>query len=281
MKKRMTKRALISAVILAFLFVFSYWQNNSIVITKATLHSERLPLHFSEYRIVHLSDLHSKRFGREQQVLVQKVADARPDLIVFTGDLVDSGKDDEEASLILMEKLVELAPVYYVTGNHEWSSGRFSSLEQQLAAAGVHVLRNRATELAIGEDTIQLAGIDDPAQGEQTDHMLEQAFLHVAEERFTILLAHRPEELALYATYPVDLIFSGHAHGGQVRLPFVGGLVAPNQGWFPAYTAGSHSLGRATMIVNRGLGNSIIPQRIFNRPEIVVVTLRKPRSGFS
>ncbi|MCM3715526.1 metallophosphoesterase [Halalkalibacter oceani] len=275
MKKRITKRLLVIVAILISLFWFSHWQNNSLVTTEVTLHSERLPLNFSAYRIVQLSDLHNKRFGSEQQALVQKVADARPDLIVFTGDLVDSAKGDEEASLLLMEKLVELAPVYYVTGNHEWSSGRFSSLEQQLTAAGVHILRNTASELAIGEDTIQLVGIDDPAQGEQTENMLEQAFHKVDEERFTILLAHRPEELALYADYPVDLIFSGHAHGGQFRLPFIGGLVAPNQGWFPPYTAGSHTLGRATMIVNRGLGNSIIPQRIFNRPEIVVVTLRK------
>ncbi|MCM3762043.1 metallophosphoesterase [Alkalihalobacillus oceani] len=275
MKKRITKRLLVIVAILISLFWFSHWQNNSLVTTEVALHSERLPLNFSAYRIVQLSDLHNKRFGSEQQALVQKVADARPDLIVFTGDLVDSAKGDEEASLLLMEKLVELAPVYYVTGNHEWSSGRFSSLEQQLTAADVHILRNTASELAIGEDTIQLVGIDDPAQGEQTENMLEQAFLTIADEPFTILLAHRPEEFARYADYPVDLIFSGHAHGGQFRLPFGGGLVAPNQGWFPAYTAGTHTMGRATMIVNRGLGNSIIPQRIFNRPEVVVVTLRK------
>lgn len=217
-------------------------------------------------------------FGQEQQKLVEKIVEEKPDLIVFTGDLIDYRKYDEIPSLTLMEKLVKIAPTYYVTGNHEWNSGKYDSLEQELLDIGVGVLRNQTVEIKRGHEHIFLSGVDDPAFEKNTeDTQLMEKFLtgvDMQSDTFHILLSHRPELFSLYADDGFDLVFTGHAHGGQFRLPLIGGLVAPNQGLFPKYTEGEHQMGQTTMIVSRGLGNSIIPVRIFNRPEIVVVTLR-------
>lgn len=238
---------------------------------------------FHGYKIVQLSDLHSKSFGNDQRTLVKKVKKTKPDLIVFTGDLVDSERYDEKPSLILMEKLVQIAPVYFVTGNHEWWSGEFKTFEEKLNNIGVQVMRNEAKEITVGADKIQLIGIDDPAgefydQRSTTERNIAIALAGNEEKvDFQILLSHRPEMFSLYTEYEFDLVFSGHAHGGQFRIPFVGGLIAPDQGLFPNYTSGMYNSDNTTMIVNRGLGNSVIPVRLFNRPEVVVLTLSSAR----
>lgn len=283
LNKKIKKRLLYLLLGLVLLICFFYFQNNSIVTTQYNFSSDKVPKNFNGYKIVQLSDLHSKSFGNNQSDLVKKVKKVKPDLIVFTGDLIDSDRYDEKTSLTLMEKLVQIAPVYYVTGNHEWWSGKFNSLEDKLKDTGVQVMRNTVEEITIGNDKIQIIGIDDPAK--VNEPYAERA---IAEEditnaikglkegvNFKILLSHRPELFSLYTQYEFDVVFSGHAHGGQVRIPFVGGLVAPNQGLFPKYSSGMHDVDNTTMIVNRGLGNSIIPLRVFNRPEIVVVTLKR------
>ena len=267
---------------MALLIYFFHFQNNSIVTSEYIISSDRVPHNFNGFKIVQLSDLHSKSFGNDQSDLVNKVKKSQADLILFTGDLVDSNRYNEESSLILMEKLVEIAPVYYVTGNHEWWSGQFNTLEKQLNNIGVHVMRNTSEEMTIETDSIQIIGMDDPANviesnGERskTEENIVKSMQNIKEnDDFQILLSHRPELLSLYSEYEFDVVFSGHAHGGQFRLPFVGGLIAPDQGLFPKYTSGTYKLDHTTMIVNRGLGNSIIPLRIFNTPEIVVVTLK-------
>lgn len=283
LNKKIKKRLLYLLLGLVLLTCFFYFQNNSIVTTQYNFSSDKVPKNFNGYKIVQLSDLHSKSFENNQSELVEKVKKAKPDLIVFTGDLIDSDRYNEKTSLTLMEKLVQIAPVYYVTGNHEWWSGKFNSLEDKLKYTGVQVMRNTVEEIIIGNDKIQIIGIDDPAKVNKS-----YAERDIAEEditnaikgleegvNFKILLSHRPELLSLYAQYEFDVVFSGHAHGGQVRIPFVGGLVAPNQGLFPEYSSGMHDADKTTMIVNRGLGNSIIPLRVFNRPEIVVVALKR------
>lgn len=265
---------------IALLIFFFYFQNNSIVISNYTISSDKIPPNFNGYKIVQLSDLHSKSFGNDQKNLVKKIKNLEPDSIVFTGDLIDSYRYDEEPSLILMERLVQIAPVYYVTGNHEWWSGKFDSLEDKLKIIGVQVMRNKTEEITIGTDKIQIIGIDDPANVEESYEETDKTEKNITdlidiegEDYFQILLSHRPEMFSLYDKYGFDIVFSGHAHGGQFRIPFVGGLIAPDQGFFPEYTSGKYTSDNTTMIVNRGLGNSIIPIRIFNRPEIVVVTL--------
>ncbi|SIS45564.1 metallophosphoesterase [Salimicrobium flavidum] len=269
---------------LPFLLYFFYFQNNSLVVSDYTVSSDDLPQAFDGYRIVQLSDLHNKSFGKNQRDLVQKVESSAPDSIVFTGDLIDSTKYKEPPSLILMEELVQIAPVYYVTGNHEWESGRFNTFEEKLTDIGVQVMRNKTERIARDGEEILMTGIDDPANAEEsisknarTKKNITDAMGEMNEDDFQILLAHRPEMISLYAEYGFDVVFSGHAHGGQFRLPYTGGLFAPGQGFFPEYTSGKHMLDGTAMIVNRGLGNSIIPVRIFNRPEIVTVTLKSER----
>nr|WP_081727974.1 metallophosphoesterase [Halalkalibacter hemicellulosilyticus] len=267
--------------LLCLFIIFFHVQNNSLVVTQIQVQSEKIPIGFNEFTIVQLSDLHNKSFSNDQQVLLEKVNNANPDLIVFTGDLVDSKKDNNTPSLLLIEGLVQIAPTYFVTGNHEWWAGNFESLENSLVNIGVHVMRNSVVELMNNQDIIQIIGIDDPAhtKGNDSERTITEMFIleainELEAKHFQILLAHRPEMIPLYSTYDFDLVFSGHAHGGQMRIPFIGGLVAPNQGFLPKYTSGEHVLDDTTMIVNRGLGNSVIPFRLFNRPEIVVVTLK-------
>lgn len=274
------KRALYILFAIAALGYFIWFQNNSLVTSQTVVRLVNLPIGFDQFKIVHLSDLHNKNFGKDQHVLIRKVHGLQPDIIVFTGDLIDSNRAGDDASLILMEELTAIAPVYYVSGNHEWWSGTFSSLERSLNDIGVQVLRNTHDTLVKGNDKINVAGIDDLAHDRNDrseQEIVEEDIVKLKEDleenSFTILLSHRPELLPLYAESGFEMVFAGHAHGGQIRLPFTQGLVAPNQGFLPTYTAGKHELDHAVMIVSRGLGNSIIPFRLFNRPEIVSVTL--------
>ncbi|PAF20648.1 phosphoesterase [Terribacillus saccharophilus] len=280
--KKIRKRFLFTLIAIFALVFFFYFQNNSIVITESTISSKRIPASFNDYKIVQLSDLHSKTFGNRQNVLVEKVSQTNPDLIVFTGDLIDSKNYNEETSLNLIRELIHIAPIYFVTGNHEWWSGKFDILEKELNDIGVKVLRNTNDVITKGQEKIQIIGIDDPAyvndsypERSITEEAIENSVEGMEGDYFKILLSHRPEFLSIYSKYGIDVVFSGHAHGGQVRIPFVGGLVAPNQGFLPKYTAGKHDLDNTSMFVNRGLGNSIIPLRIFNRPEIIVLTLSR------
>ncbi|WP_050180145.1 metallophosphoesterase [Domibacillus robiginosus] len=275
MKRRSRKRLfLLFLFFLALLIPFFYLQNNWLTVTKLEVESERIPPAFNGYRIAQLSDLHSKLFGERQHALAEKVKQEKPDVIVYTGDLIDLQRGGEAAGYVLMKEMVKIAPVFFVTGNHEGPD--FTETEKQLQAMGVQVLRNERTVLRRGGETVQLLGIDDPLLT-PTSEAIEQAGEKTKSGQYKILLSHRPELFASYAEAKMDVIFTGHAHGGQVRLPFIGGLFAPGQGLFPAYTAGAHTLGSSTMVVNRGLGNSTAPQRLFNRPEIVVLTLKSSK----
>lgn len=268
--------------LIAALVVFLYFENNAISLTSIPVQSNRIPVNFDGYKIVHLSDLHSKSFGKNQKSLIKEIKKINPDLVVFTGDLVDSRHYNPEAGVSLLSQITGIAPVYYVTGNHEWSWRSFNALEEALKTSGVKVLRNTNDMIKKGRDEIYIVGIDDPSasynglsDAKKTEVKINDAITGIKEDQFSILLAHRPELFSLYNQYGFDLVFAGHAHGGQVRLPFVGGIVAPNQGFFPRYSAGKYSNNNSNMIVSRGLGNSIIPQRLFNRPEVVIVTLQR------
>ncbi len=277
----MKKKIIIAGIIIAFLAVFLYLQNNWIGTNRLELAFERLPESFEEFKIIQLSDLHGKAFGAGQQRLVRILKKAEPDMIVITGDLIDGKRLGEQAALELVSEAVKIAPVYFVTGNHEWWSGIFGTLEARLKEAGAAVLRNEWKEIDVRGQKICLAGVDDPASagrgpGETgfTESTLQEVAASMPEDSFKILLSHRPEKLPQYSAGGFDLVFSGHAHGGQFRLPFTGGLFAPDQGFFPEYTSGVHREQSTVMVISRGLGNSIIPQRLFNRPEVVQVTLK-------
>lgn len=260
--------------------IFCLWQNNGIVITKSEYGSARIPREFDGYVIAQISDLHNKEFGEDQKILLNKLKSVSPNIIVVTGDLIDRRKFDLAAAMAFIEGALRIAPVYYVPGNHEAWSGRYPEIKSSLLNAGVQVLDDETARLTIGAASISISGVKDPAfltsgyrQGTDTSQ-LENCLRRWSQSgEFRILLSHRPELFDLYAKYPVDLIFSGHAHGGQIRLPFIGGLAAPGQGLFPRYTSGLYTKNSSAMFVSRGLGNSIFPIRVFNRPEIVAVTL--------
>ncbi|WP_226605485.1 metallophosphoesterase [Bacillus cereus] len=279
MSKKIKRSVLLIATLVGCI-IFLYLQNNLISITEVKITSSKIPSSFKGYKILQISDLHNKQFGDNQDVLIQKIKSIDPDIIAITGDLIDSKSYDAEVSMQLIREIVKKYPVYFVTGNHEQWSGKYNRLEKELKKYDVNVLRNEHVGIRRGEQEINLLGIDDPEfvngnrdEGNIIIDEIKKAKIEMQPDRYNVLLSHRPEFLTEYADEQIDLVLSGHAHGGQVRLPFIGGLVAPNQGVLPKYTAGLYVEQSTSMVVSRGLGNSIIPQRILNRPEIVVVQL--------
>ncbi len=250
---------------------FLYWQDNSIVVTQMTHHCN-VPKAFHGYKILHISDLQNKMFGKNQEKLLYKAECTAPDIIVITGDLIDRNRTDLEAAMDAIHGLVKLAPVYYVSGNHEHQSGVYDDLTELLTAEGVTVLDNGKSIIRRNDDTITIMGLADKSVNPHYQSILRM-MCKEQENDFLFLLSHRPELFTEYAKYPIDLVCCGHAHGGQIRLPFIGGLFAPHQGFFPKYTTGMHTKNHTTMAISRGLGNSTFPFRINNRPELVVITL--------
>ena len=279
---RIKKRQMLILFILVLtMYVFVIWENNSITITSSEYSSQKVPPDFDNFTIAHVSDLHNKRFGKDQSILLKKLTSTSPDIIVITGDLIDRRKYNLDIAMEFIEGALEIAPIYYVSGNHEAWSGKFSIIKDSLEQAGVIVLDDAELELVHGNSSILLLGLSDPGfltnsyfQGTDITSMEDKLKKWSDYDRFMILLSHRPELFNLYVENNLDLIFSGHAHGGQFRIPFIGGIIAPDQGLFPKYTSGSYVKNNSTMFVSRGLGNSIIPVRVFNKPEIVVVTLK-------
>lgn len=267
------------SVIAIMLIIWTVWGNVTVGATHYTVASSRLPASFDHYKIAVVSDLHNAEFGENNSRLVELIKKEKPDIIAITGDLVDSGKTDIEIAGKLVEKLATIAPCYYVTGNHEvWIGKQYQELEKILLDEAVVILHDRTVQLTKNHETIQLVGLDDQgftdrdsdARGSILETKLGNMNLN---DSYCVLLSHRPETFETYVSEDIDLILSGHAHGGQFRLPFIGGVVAPDQGLFPKYDAGMYCENHTTMIVSRGIGNSIIPIRFNNRPEIVIVEL--------
>ena len=269
------------ALILFILIGWILWANTALEVNEYEIVSDRIPQGFDGFRIAQISDLHNAEFGERNEKLIQLLSQTDPDIIVITGDLIDSRHTDIEIALDCARQAVKLAPVYYVSGNHEARVREYEDLKMGLAEAGVVLLENQKVQITREGERIALMGIDDPSFQEDylfgdSGSVARQAIenLHNESDGYTVLLSHRPELFNLYVDTGMDLVFSGHAHGGQFRLPFIGGLVAPNQGFIPKYDAGQFTEENTTMIVSRGVGNSIIPIRFNNRPEIVLVTLR-------
>ena len=270
---------IIVAIILV-LVVWIRWGNTALEINEYKIVSNSVPQNFHGFRIAQVSDLHNAEFGEGNSKLLELLSQTEPDIIVLTGDLIDSRQTDIKIALAFARKAMKIAPVYFVSGNHEARVSEYEGLKMGLAEAGVIVLENQIVEITREGDSITLMGIDDPSFQESylfgdAEGVARQAIddLQNESDGYTILLSHRPELFELYVETGMDLVFSGHAHGGQFRLPFIGGLVAPNQGFFPKYDAGLFSEENTNMIVSRGVGNSIVPLRFNNRPEIIVVML--------
>ena len=284
MKYKKRRILIIVAFIIAILSLFCVWQNNDITTTQIAYSNAKIPDEFNGYTIVQISDLHNKEFGKDQGRLLQKVKAISPDIIVVTGDLVDRRKYDLDTAIAFIKGAMEIAPVYFVSGNHEAWSGDYKNISQSLLSCGVKILDDNKVKFIKNEANIEILGLSDPdfatsnyMEGTKSSKLKEQLMVLSDDSVFQILLSHRPELIDVYANENIDLIFSGHAHGGQIRIPFIGGLVAPDQGLFPKYTSGTYTQNQSTLVVSRGLGNSIIPVRIFNRPEIVVVTLQSEK----
>lgn len=270
--KSKKKIILISLAVLFIVFViWVIWGNTALIVTEITVTNESIPESFSGFKIAQISDLHNAEFGEGNEKLVNMLKDTEPDIIVITGDLIDSTKTDVGIALDFASQAVFIAPTYYVTGNHEANSREaYNELKEGLEKLGVTVLENESVLLERNGEHIKLAGLHDYFFEGDFEGNLKTL---TEDSTYTILLAHRPEYFDLYAESGAELVFSGHAHGGQFRLPFIGGVVAPGQGFFPKYDSGTYTKDNTTMIVSRGLGNSIIPLRVNNRPEIVVAVL--------
>ncbi len=278
------KRIIAAALAAAFLalIIWTAWGNTALELNEYIVTSEKLPSAFDGFRIAHVSDLHNAEMGEDNEKLLSMLKDAEPDIIAITGDMIDSRNTDIQIALSFAEKAVKIAPCYYVTGNHESRVSEYDSLKNELIELGVVVLEDERSEIEMSGEVISLIGVNDPSF--QTDYLFGDAAtviesklqeLICEEDAYTVLLSHRPELFDVYADSNIDLVLSGHAHGGQFRLPFVGGLIAPNQGLFPKYDAGLHTEDNTNMIVSRGIGNSIIPFRFNNRPEVIVIELRR------
>lgn len=279
-KKRLIIWATLSVVLIG-LVVWVVWGNTALELNTYTITSSRLPENFDGYRIAHVSDLHNAQMGKDNEKVLSMLRQADPDIIAITGDLIDSRNTNLEIALQFVKEAMKIAPCYYVTGNHEARVSEYDLLKAGMVSAGVVILENDQAEINIDGNAITLIGVDDPSF--QTDYLFGDSDavinaklteLHTDGNGFTILLSHRPELFSIYAAHDVDLVLSGHAHGGQFRIPFIGGVVAPNQGLFPEFDAGVYTDGNTNMLVSRGVGNSIIPFRVNNRPEIILVELK-------
>lgn len=261
MKKKRIILIVISAVLLAGL-AWVIWGNVTVGLTSIQLKEDNLPAAFDGYRIAHVSDLHDTWLWEQA---IECVKEAKPDIICITGDIIDS--DEMENAFRFVEEAVKIAPCYYITGNHEMliSQASYVKLMQGLEDRGVIVLMDQSVILSRGDGQICLTGhrwgnTDDI--GKLTDF-----------DGYNILLSHHPEGFHNYVAGEYDLVLSGHAHGGQFRLPFIGGLYAPGQGLFPEYDSGVYTEGRTDVVVSRGVGSSSFPIRFNNRPEVILVEL--------
>lgn len=257
---------------------FLHWQNYGIGVTRYVYSDQKLPKAFKGFRIAQISDFHNTA------LLTNKVAALtqaeKPDIIAITGDLFDCRHTDIAAGMDLIDRLLEIAPVYYVRGNHEARMDNTDSLTSAIVEKGVHLIENKKIPLQRKGDFITIMGVADPRffSDEKDKEKTRGAFrknllqLTKADNTFKVLLSHRPEFIHTYRDSGVNLALTGHAHGGQFGVPFTDyGVFVPNQGIFPPYAAGLKKMGNSTVVISRGIGNSAFPFRLFNRPEIVTI----------
>lgn len=274
-RRRMLRVFGVILILTAALIAWAAIDSRNIDVTRFTVSGA--PEAFSGFKIVQISDLHNAEFGTDNQKLIDILKSEAPDAIVITGDLIDARRTNTEIAESFARRCMEIADCYYVPGNREARlGGTYDAFESALIADGVNVLRNGSVRIRKEMDAIRIIGVDDPAFAKASDAItnLDAALEALSSDDFTILLAHRPELIDEYSKWGIDLVLSGHAHGGQIRLPGFGGLYAPGQGFFPRYTSGNYTMGDTEMIVSRGIGNSAFPLRVNDRPEVVIVTLK-------
>lgn len=307
MKKKILRILIIIYFLILFSLIINAFLNQGVYIKKYNLKYTNLPNEFNNYKILQLTDVHSIRTKEQINQIVNKVKKQEPNIIVITGDLIDSGyyanqnsayqtkkiSVIENLTIKFIQELTKISKVYYVYGNHEMmllDDPENNKFKVKLEELGVQILNNEIHYLYEGESRIKLLGIQDPAclykdkvyskiEGSSSDKakaILDDLYTKDSSKEFTILLAHRPECFKVYADYGIELTLSGHTHGGMLRLPFIRGIYAHPQGFFPDYSYGIYKNGNSKMIVGAGIGYSgNIHFRVYNLPEIEVINLRK------
>ena len=257
-------------------------QNKKLKVRKTTLKFDKLPQAFDNFKIAQVSDIHCDRVGLSDLSFIKKIKDFNPDIIVITGDVLDSYNNDMDIAYNILSQLAIVAPCYFVSGNHELRLPKeYDDLKNIMKKLNITYMHNSNLLIKKNNESINLVGVEDYNFFKNEDNLNHRAnFINTLEKlyspnNFNILLSHRPEKFPIYSDIKYDLIFSGHAHGGQWRIPFVGGIFSPSQGFFPKYTNGNYVLKDSTLIVSQGLGNSSFPIRINNRIELVLATLKK------
>lgn len=258
-------------------------------VTKYTISNEKIPEEFNGFKIVQLSDFHSQGYRNTTEDIINKVKDINPDIIVMTGDMVSWDMEDIDEVKVLIKSLVELYPIYYIDGNHEHLAeilrpGKYVAFIEFMKELGVTTIKNDYIEIYKGDKSINLYGINLPLDGatglyvnkfQLEKNYVEKTLPEVDNDKFNILLAHTPTFIKQYSQWGADLVLCGHMHGGIVRIPFTNiGLLSPERTIFPKYAAGKFKVNGSIMIVNRGIGGSSFDLRLFNNPEITVITLR-------
>lgn len=283
MKKKIIIITFVITSLLILCNLYFYYENTKLSISNYNIVNEKIPSSFNNFKIIQISDLHNTKYKKLTDQLVKKIEYEKPNIIVLTGDLIDSNKTNIDIAIQFIKKIKNIAPIYFVSGNHESSISEncYNELKEKLTENQVIILDDKIDTLKVSNSEINLIGINDPQMthiGYFTESEIIENELNSIEydnSKYSILLSHRPELFNNYVEKNIDLVLSGHAHGGQIRIPFIGGVVAPNQGLFPKYTNGKFEQNKTVMIVSRGIGNSILPYRINNRPELVIITLRK------
>lgn len=281
------KIIIIISLILIVVFLYTY----SIIkvdITRYTVKSDKISNQFDDYTIVQLSDFHSKGYKDTTGIIIKEIENINPDIIVMTGDMVSFDMENIDEFQKLIKFLASNYPIYYINGNHEelvdmLKPKEYSTFLKDIKDLGVTVLKNNCIELIKGEESINLYEINIPLDEESglyvtseqlDDNYINDTLSNVDENKFNILLAHNPLFIDNYSEWGADLVLSGHMHGGIIRIPIIGvGIASPEKDYFPKYDAGEFKIGDTTMIVNRGIGTSSSGLRIFNKPEISVITL--------
>ena len=280
------KTIIILVIIIILIIIFAFYlnyENTDLEVSSYEIINDRILKEFDNFKIVQVSDFHNTNSNKLTNNLISDIKKQKPNIIVLTGDLIDSRKTDIETAINFIKKIKDIAPIYFVSGNHEARINSYSKLKNEMKNNDVILLENTFKVITLGNSQINILGINDPSMIQESLTSDEEIIkteinnLEYDKNNFTILLSHRPEVYNVYVEKEIDLVLTGHAHGGQIRIPFIGGLVAPNQGLFPKYTSGIIKDDKTTMVISRGIGNSIFPFRINNNPELVVITLKNKK----
>lgn len=266
--KRLVNMKKYILIILILLITYNYIQISIPIIEELELKSEKID---KEIKITQISDYHNNKFLRKKRLLKQ-IKQYDPDIIVLTGDIIDVSTKDWIKSLELLKELKKISrSIYFVSGNHEMKNEGYNLFLSDLRSLGINIMDNKVEELNISDNRVKLIGVEYYFK----EHAYKNIMEKVEEDTFNLLLSHSPDRIITFLTKKEDLILSGHTHGGQVRIPFIGALIAPGQGLFPEYDRGVYELEKTTLYIDSGLGNSMLPIRLFNRVQISNISIEK------